>query len=206
MNKFILKYQKTILVIAVLSLPLFLVTKLTIFAILLILLLFTFFIGQYLKHVESVVYNENDIDQESENEGNADAIQFNWDSEIDTDLTYNKLMHINLKLRLKDESGNEDVVYKFESVIDDLRKLILYFDDKETDTLKWTITQLCVDFLPNLVDRYLNSINNDNRGELIIQTLDEISNKINGVNKAINDKNDEDFEFYANTIQKIIKG
>jgi hypothetical protein len=150
------------------------------------------------------LFNHNDEDDtETKEAPNADGVDMDWETEVTSVQAYTMLMEVNYKLRVKGHNLSQEHVDTIEELIDDLRNLILMMDNS-TSVLKWKVNQICVDFLPKLLNRYLMAPSNS-RDEIMATTITEIQGKVSEIEDVINNNNEAEFEHYAETLQKIMK-
>ena len=132
-----------------------------------------------------------------------DGEDLNWDSEIPTQKAYKYLMHVNHSLRVNSNNTDLEQVFKVEELIDELRNLLMIMEDSKT-VLKWKVSQICVDFLPKLVNRY-NVADDKQKKQIIFQTVDGLRQKVLEIKEIVVANKQEEFEHYANTLNLIMK-
>jgi hypothetical protein len=147
--------------------------------------------------------NTGEEEESHKEEESEDGINMDWESEVSTDEAYEYLLKVNFSLRVNGLALKDEQVASFENLIDDLRGLILQIEDSPS-VLKWKVNQICVDFLPKLVRRF-NVAPNGMRDEIMETTVKDINAKVNEIANAVETNNQEEFEFYANTLQQIMK-
>jgi hypothetical protein len=143
---------------------------------------------------ENEVKPEMDIKQDGED--------MDWQSKISTEKAYQYLTIVNYNLRVKGKNLSEEEVSQIEDLIDDLRNLLLIMEDSKA-VLKWKVSQICVDFMPKLINRYIKATGTM-RVEIMATTINDIKTKVAEIENVIETNNEEEFEFYANTLQKIM--
>lgn len=132
-----------------------------------------------------------------------DGIDMDWQSEVSSKDAYTYLMHANHKLRVESQSLRMEDVTVIEALIDDLRNLVLMVEDSSS-VLKWKVNQICVDFVPKLINRF-NAASNEDRTEIMATTVHDIRSKLAEIETVVNNNNKQEFEHYATTLQKIMK-
>jgi hypothetical protein len=143
---------------------------------------------------EKEVNTEMDIKHDGEN--------LDWQSKISTEKAYQYLTIVNFNLRIDGKNLSKEEVSQIEGLIDDLRNLLLMMEDSKA-VLKWKVSQICVDFMPKLINRYIKA-SGANRSEIMATTIQEIKSKVDEIENVVEANNEEEFEFYANTLQKIM--
>lgn len=132
----------------------------------------------------------------------SDGVKMNWQSEIPTEKAYKYLLKVNYELRVNGNYVSQDHVDVIETLIDDLRELVLVMDDS-TSVLKWKINQICVEFMPQLIGKF-NKASNQSREEIMGATINDIQGRVTEIKTAIETNQQEEFEHYAQTLQKIM--
>lgn len=150
-----------------------------------------------------LVTDDNKDIVENEATFKKDGEDVNWETQVSTEVAYEYLMRSNFTLRMVGENVRKVDVTKFESLIDDLRRVVLKMEDSSS-VLKWKVNQICSDFLPKLVNRFVDAPATT-RGEIMDSTVKEIHANVLHIDQTINTNKQEDFAHYANTLQKIMK-
>lgn len=152
------------------------------------------------EHVKS---EKGQKDETVEPEIKEDGKDVDWESEVSSGEAYQYLAQANYRLRVFGKSLTESEVFEIEAMIDDLRNIVLMVEDSSS-VLKWKVNQICVDFIPKLINRF-NTASNESRVEIMTTTVVDIRNRVSEIENAVATNNQQEFEHYANTLQKIMK-
>lgn len=148
--------------------------------------------------------NEKNDDEEEADEKplSKDGETMDWQSEVSSEKAYKYLMVSNFTLRSSDGKLTAKEIKVFEDMIDNLRNLILMLDTAST-VLKWKVNQISIEFIPKLSNKYLLA-NPENRKVIMETTVNDINTKVSEIETVISNNNNEEFEHYATTLQKIM--
>ena len=150
-----------------------------------------------------IVGEEKEEVQTEEPELKKDGENLDWESDVTTIDAYRYLLHANYNLRVHGRDISDEDAESIEELIDDLRNLVLSIEDSSS-VLKWKVNQICMDFIPKLINRFI-SATSTSRVEIMSVTIRDIKEKIRQIETTVQTNNQEEFEHFANTLQKIMK-